>query len=161
MPLLFLAVVAAQAAAAPEGQPQPARPRSDLARFVSGADYPAEALLAEEEGTVGFQLTVGPDGRVTDCVITQSSFSQLLDDATCRLMRRRAHFVPARDWAGRPSVGVVSASIDWQIAEAPKPEADEPVFEDSTRRGMLPPLILPPSPLGLPEPPASPPEIPR
>src|SRR5262245_44866486 len=48
---------------------EPARARANLGSYVSDDDYPAAALRAEQEGRTGFRLTVGPDGRVTNCVV--------------------------------------------------------------------------------------------
>jgi TonB family protein len=82
--------------------------------FVPG-DYPVAALRANQQGTVAFRLVVGPDGRVTDCVITASSGASALDQATCRIIRERAHYTPARDAAGRPVTGRDSGSITWRL----------------------------------------------
>ena len=77
-------------------------------RVAPGA---ASALRNEEEGTTGFRLTVGPNGRVTDCTVTSSSGSNALDAATCRIMRSRARFTPARNNLGEPTTDSVSARI--------------------------------------------------
>ena len=45
---------------------EPAKARANLASYVSNDDYPASALRNEEQGTTGFRLDVGPDGRVSD-----------------------------------------------------------------------------------------------
>ncbi|WP_349356544.1 energy transducer TonB [Sphingosinicella terrae] len=96
---------------------EPARARANLASYVSNDDYPASALRNEEEGTTGFRLTVGPNGRVSDCTVTSSSGSSALDAATCRIMRSRARFTPARDNRGNPTTDSVSARITWRIQE--------------------------------------------
>lgn len=92
-----------------------ARARTNLASLVTADDYPAEAARAGEQGTTGFRLTVGPDGLVTDCTIVQSSGSAALDAASCRLMRGRARFDPAKDKAGVPTSDVVTARIAWRL----------------------------------------------
>jgi protein TonB len=94
---------------------EPARARANLASYVSNDDYPASALRNEESGTTGFRLTVGPDGRVTNCVVTSSSGSSALDAATCRLMRSRARFTPARDNTGASTTDTVNSRITWRI----------------------------------------------
>lgn len=94
---------------------EPARARGSLPGLVSNDDYPASALRNEEQGTTGFRLTVGPDGRVSNCVVTSSSGSSALDTATCRLMRSRARFTPARNNLGQPTTDTVSARITWRI----------------------------------------------
>ena len=94
---------------------EPARARANLASYVSNDDYPSSALRNNEEGTTGFRLTVGPNGRVTSCTVTSSSGSSALDNATCRIMRSRARFTPARDSNGQPTTDTVSARIAWRI----------------------------------------------
>ena len=94
---------------------QAARAKGNLAALVSDADYPASALRSEEEGTTGFRLEVGANGRVTNCSITSSSGSSALDSATCRIMKSRARFTPAVDSNGNPSADTVSSRITWRI----------------------------------------------
>jgi protein TonB len=104
-------------APAPRQTVEPARARANLSSYVSNDDYPPSALRAEEEGTTGFRLTVGPDGRVQNCVVTSSSGSSALDNATCRIMRSRARFTPARDNTGSNTTDTVSARITWRIQD--------------------------------------------
>jgi protein TonB len=96
---------------------EPARARANLSSYVSNDDYPPSALRANEEGTTGFRLTVGPDGRVTACTVTSSSGSSALDSTTCRLMRSRARFTPARDSTGQPTTDSATGRIRWQIQD--------------------------------------------
>lgn len=94
---------------------EPAAARANLSSYISDSDYPSSALRNNEEGTTGFRLTVGANGRVTNCSITSSSGSSALDNATCRLMRSRARFTPARDQYGNPTTDTVTARIAWRI----------------------------------------------
>lgn len=96
---------------------EPARARANLASYVSDEDYPSAAVRNEEQGTTRFRLAVGPDGRVADCTVTSSSGSSALDSATCRLMRQRAKFIPARDSDGRPTGDSVASSIRWVLPD--------------------------------------------
>jgi protein TonB len=96
---------------------EPARAKANLASYVSDSDYPAAAVRAEEQGTAGFRLSVGPDGRVTDCTIIGSSGSSALDSATCRIMEKRARFTPARDSDGRVASDSVASAIRWVLPE--------------------------------------------
>ena len=96
-------------------RPTPAR--GNLGALVTPDDYPAEALEKDEQGTVGFRLEVGANGRVTSCTITQSSGSASLDSTTCRLMQTRARFTPARDRNGRPTADRISSRIVWRLPE--------------------------------------------
>jgi len=94
---------------------EPARARANLASYVSNDDYPGAAVRNEEQGTTGFRLDVGPDGRVTNCTVTASSGSSSLDSTTCRLMRSRARFTPATDSTGAKTNDSVSGRIRWVL----------------------------------------------
>ena len=61
-------------------------------------DYPRAAAGAQ--GVVQTQLTVGASGVVTGCRVTRSSGNAVLDATTCRLIRERFRFTPARDAQG-------------------------------------------------------------
>ena len=95
--------------------PQPYAPPSSYIRATADADYPAAALSARLQGSTAVTLTVGPDGRVTGCSVTRSAGSSILDSATCRLLRNRARFRPARDAAGNPQIGTYDTVIDWRL----------------------------------------------
>ena len=94
---------------------EPARARANLASYVTDWDYPASALRAREEGTVRFRLEVGANGRVTGCTITGSSGSAALDLTTCRLMKSRGRFTPARDSNGSPAPDTVAGAVGWSL----------------------------------------------
>jgi protein TonB len=85
------------------------------AQAMSSADYPPEALRNHWEGQSQFKLTIGPDGSVQDCVITQSSGHAVLDDAACAMVKRRARFTPARDAAGNGITAHYTSAINWTI----------------------------------------------
>ena len=93
----------------------PVRAQADISQFVSDADYPAEALIRNEQGTVRFELSVAPDGDVTGCRVVGSSGSSALDEATCSIMTSRARFTPARDSAGAPVADRVAARLNWAL----------------------------------------------
>jgi protein TonB len=104
---------------APPAEPtrtvKPARARANLASYVSDEDYPSSAARNEEQGTTRFRLAVGADGRVADCTVTGSSGSSALDSATCRLMKQRARFTPARNSSGDPTSDSVASAIRWVL----------------------------------------------
>jgi periplasmic protein TonB len=102
---------------APPKRVEPARAKANLASYVSDEDYPAAAIRAEEQGTTRFRLSVGPDGRVTNCTVTSSSGSSSLDATTCRLMQRRARFSPARDSTGAATSDTVNSAIKWVLPD--------------------------------------------
>jgi protein TonB len=94
-------------------------PAGDPGRWISDADYPAAAKAARQSGTVGFVLAVDADGSVSDCTVTQSSGSKLLDSTTCALISRRARFVAARDSDNEPAGARWASRISWTLPEAP------------------------------------------
>ena len=137
LPMILLA------AAPDEGPPQP-RPATPPSSWIGPKDYPIEALSLGSEGVTGFSIEVDAAGKVSQCRVTQSSGSALLDAQTCRLAELRGRFVP-----GRP--GTFSTRVRWVM---PLPRAFEPgrsvvrflVGEDGTvercevveRRGSAP-----------------------
>ena len=108
-------VVAPPAPAAPSFTPKAPVPRSNPGGWATTDDYPNRAMREGVQGTTGFRLTVGPDGRVTSCEITSSSGSAELDNATCALTSRRARFTPATDGEGHPTTGSYSNKVRWVI----------------------------------------------
>ena len=96
---------------------EPARAKANLASYVSDEDYPSNAVRNEEQGTTRFRLAVGPDGRVKDCTVTSSSGSSALDATTCKLMKQRARFTPARDSAGQSTSDTVASAIRWVLPD--------------------------------------------
>jgi len=100
----------------PAGETKSAKPRGNPGNWANTNDYPSRALQQEREGTTGFSVTIGTDGRVIDCQITQSSGHADLDAATCTNVKRRARFEPAlRD--GQPVQGSYSNRVRWQIPD--------------------------------------------
>ncbi len=93
----------------------PQRARANLNSYFSTDDYPAAALRGNDQGTTGFRLTIGTNGRVTDCQVTSSSGSSALDQATCRILRSRARYQPARDSSGNPTTGTDSGRVTWRL----------------------------------------------
>ncbi len=90
--------------------------RGDTRSIFSHDDCPESAILLGQEGTVQARLTVGTDGRPTDCVVIRSSGHEALDAATCNAVMSRARFTPARDAAGRPVVDqFTTPPVTWRI----------------------------------------------
>lgn len=72
-------------------------------QWQTADDYPIKALREGREGTTNFRLHIGKDGMIKDCVVTQSSGWDDLDEAACDMMMRRARFRPAKDAQGNRS----------------------------------------------------------
>lgn len=103
--------------APPPPRIEPAQPRANLNGLITADDYPSRARRNGDEGTVRVRLTVGTNGRVTDCNVVSSSGSSDLDNQTCRLMQRRARFNPATDDTGAKVVGTHTQSFRWQLVD--------------------------------------------
>ena len=98
---------------------------------LSSDDYPADALRNGEQGTVAVLLGIDTQGKVSGCVVTASSGSASLDDATCRLLYTRARFTPARNSQGRAVAGTSPQKIRWAL---PAPELPpRPLVEETSR----------------------------
>lgn len=103
---------------APPAPPKVAKkltPRGSPQSWVTDDDYPPAALRAEQAGTVGFRLDVDAGGRVTDCTVTSSSGSSLLDSTACSLLKRRARFNAAEDAGGNKIPAAFNSRITWKI----------------------------------------------
>ena len=91
------------------------RPLGRPGLWVTNNDYPTGAMRRGEQGVTGFSVTVGPDGRVRDCVVTKSSGSVELDRATCAKVSARARFTPAKDGSGSAVAASYANTIRWEI----------------------------------------------
>jgi len=95
--------------------PTGARARANLASYIQDSDYPALARRRGEQGRVGFELDVAPNGRVVNCRVTQSSGSRQLDVTTCQILIVRARFTPARNADGTAAPDTVTGHIRWAL----------------------------------------------
>ena len=95
-------------------QPEPA---NYAGNWVTYEDYPEEAVRAEMSGTTFFKLEVDAEGDVESCEVIISSGFAVLDQNTCRLVTRRAHFNPARDANGNPVPSAWFNSVRYWTAQ--------------------------------------------
>jgi len=110
--ILMLTSVAASAA------PTSPQPIGNPGSWITTDDYPRDALRKVAGGSVNFTLQISADGKVSDCVVTESSGNQSLDDATCALMSARARFEPAKDKDGHAIAGSFHSRINWSIPDS-------------------------------------------
>jgi len=106
--LLALQPGTAATAAAEPVTAASARLGAGLGYYFSADDYPRAALREEAEGIIRFRVAVLPNGRVGDCTITASSGHARLDDTSCRILRARVRYTPAR-----PGAPVAGADLGW------------------------------------------------
>jgi protein TonB len=110
--LIGLSVVASQLSqAAPVGP----KPIGSPGSWITPDDYPKSARSRRAAGTTRFMLSVNAEGRVVDCIVTQSSGNEGLDAVTCALLGDRARFTPAQDRERRPIPGTYRSAVVWQM----------------------------------------------
>lgn len=85
--------------------------------WLTNADYPIEAWRNGEQGFLAYRLDVDSAGAVTGCRITQSEATPSLEAATCRLLRERARFAPAKDAKAKPVASAHSGYFTWERRE--------------------------------------------
>lgn len=101
----------------PRFAPKRAAPTNNSAGWITNNDYPRRELVNGDEGSVGYRLEIGTNGRVTNCELTRPSGITGLDRATCRLIAGRARFEPATDETGAKVAGSYTGSVRWEIPE--------------------------------------------
>lgn len=121
-PVITMAPPVIHEAAPPPAPAKPSmavgpKPKGNPQNWLSTDDYPSSAMRDGVQGVTSFRLEVGTDGKPTNCTVTGSSGSALLDDTTCRLVMRRAKFQPAKDTEGNPIASGYSSRTRWQIPE--------------------------------------------
>lgn len=82
-------------------------------QWIGGGPTDADNRRGRYQGTVALQVNVEPNGRVSNCAAVRGSGNARLDALTCRLVRERARFTPARDARGRPVVGQAYTTFAW------------------------------------------------
>lgn len=114
--------------AAPPAPPAPPAPRQTLSQaaglkgnpgqYFSDDNYPPAAIRAEAQGRVVARLSVGVDGRVTDCSISTSTGNSDLDNATCRIAKSRVRFTPAKDATGANIASSYNLAVRWVLPDS-------------------------------------------
>ena len=104
----LIAIMKASKAAGVKGNP---------GRYFGPDAYPPAAIRAGAQGRVVAKLTVGTDGRVSNCVVETSSGNNDLDETTCRIARSRVRFTPAQDQNGSPIVSSYTLPVRWVLPE--------------------------------------------
>lgn len=95
-----------------------AKAKGDVRQLFTADDYPTAAVRRDETGNVRARLAIGADGRVAGCRIVESSGSATLDQATCRILKSRARFTPAKDSNGRlTSDDYLTPTISWRLVD--------------------------------------------
>ena len=107
----------APAPPAPPRVSQKAGLKGDPGRYFGADAYPPAAQRAGAQGRVVANLSVGTDGRVTNCSVTSSSGNSDLDETTCRIARRSVKFSPAKDDSGNPIATSYTLPVRWVLPQ--------------------------------------------
>lgn len=105
------------ASAAPATGRRAPMPIPGMAQWITNDDYPAEALRNNWQGRVAISWTIDETGRVTDCIVLESSGHAVLDETSCRLLLNRARYIPALDGEGRPVRSSDYRRIVWRLPD--------------------------------------------
>lgn len=89
---------------------------------LSMNDLPEGLLPPGVEAAVTVLFRVGPDGRVSNCLVDRSSGIAALDGLACRLIEQRFRYRPARGRSGKPVASRVIETHSW-YAEPEPPQA--------------------------------------
>ncbi|BCA61740.1 hypothetical protein HMP09_0974 [Sphingomonas sp. HMP9] len=84
---------------------------------LKDSDYPSDAPRTGIRGVVSVRYVVQVSGRVSDCRVTRSSGSGVLDSLTCRLIEQRLRYDPSLDAAGRPVESTIVQDHYWTIED--------------------------------------------
>ena len=110
-----------------EAAPPKPTPIGNPGSWIPADGYPPAARASAEEGRVSFTLDVDETGRVSECKVTTSSGSPLLDDSTCNYMTANGRFTPPHDAKNKPITSKWSSSMLWKLEVAPAVPAPEAV----------------------------------
>lgn len=102
---------------APRFDPVSAKPRGNPGSWITTRDYRSSWIRREMTGSASFSLQISSSGRVTGCTITRSTGYSALDQATCRLVTKRAKFNPARDDTGAVTSGTYNNTVTWRLPD--------------------------------------------
>ncbi len=123
-----------------------AKPIGNPGSWIPQDGYPPAARATGEQGRVSFTLSIDDTGRVTDCKVTKSSESPLLDETTCNFMTANGRFEVARNKKNKPTPSKWSSSMMWKL-ETPPPEPVPPAAAAPSTTASPPASKAPPRPV--------------
>lgn len=96
-------------------------PPASGGHWITNDDYPPLALRLHHQGVATVELTVDTDGELTNCRPAISTGYAELDQATCNILRARAHYAPAKDDAGQRIGYVYRLHFRWVLPSSQPP----------------------------------------
>jgi len=85
------------------------------ADWLTGVEYPAEAIFAEASGLTQADIFVDKSGRPKACYVVVSSGAPAIDGQTCAAAMHRGKFNVAKDAAGEPIAGIYRFAVAWML----------------------------------------------
>ncbi|MDJ0978377.1 MAG: energy transducer TonB [Erythrobacter sp.] len=84
-----------------------------IARRVA-SNYPRDALLRGEQAILRVRVAVNAQGKATDCIINDVTFTERLDSPACRPLMQGT-YTPALDAQGEPFPSFFTTSITYRM----------------------------------------------
>jgi len=112
-----VALLSTPAGAAPKRTPVQQKQLSE----VVFENYPAQSLLAGEQGPVYFLVWLDDKAHPTKCQVTHGSGFPRLDAATCDLIVQHATFKSTLGPDGRATKSMHEGVVNWRIPGTPQP----------------------------------------
>ena len=104
---------------------QPAKSVKPLHEYLSNDDYPSQAMMDGATGTASLALMIDETGKLSDCMVEQTSGIATLDAQSCAIFLERAKFHPALDHAGKPVRSIDHARIRWLLPGSEKKQKEK------------------------------------
>jgi protein TonB len=105
------------AAPAPVYTPPSDNPLRPIMSTHTTPPYPPIARRLNEQGTTLVELTISPQGRVSECQAVETSSSERLDAAGCEFVTSNWRWQPPTS-AGKPVEAKTRLSIKWDLRAA-------------------------------------------
>ena len=96
-------------------QSRVAEAANNPATWIGPQDYPHGAIMSGAQAVLNYRLTIGADGKPTDCEIVRFTNATDFDAVSCKRMMQRAEFTPALDAQGQPIKSVEFGTIMFQM----------------------------------------------
>lgn len=96
---------------------RPPAPASTPATWLVSDDYPSDALQRGERGIVYFRLNIDETGKPVTCHVLSTTKPKGFDDLTCRLLMRRAAFLPAISMQAKAIKSFYISFARWTIPD--------------------------------------------
>lgn len=94
---------------------RPATPTENPRRWLGSFDYPQSMLNSGSMAIVESRLDIDETGQVAGCHINSATLPQKASDTTCKLLSKRAKFLPALDASGKAVKSYYLNTVRWVI----------------------------------------------